>query len=79
MALAVVFQFPTGPGCCCIGAGQVLVLVCAVVHVPPPLFTAAGCIPEIWSHILSGWPSVTDSEVNRNVWGVVCSAALSGL
>src|SRR5687767_1812352 len=20
---------------------------------------------EIWSHILSGWPSVTDSEVNR--------------
>jgi hypothetical protein len=21
---------------------------------------------EIWSAILSGWPSVTDSEVNRN-------------
>ena len=20
---------------------------------------------ETWSHILSGWPSVTDSEVNR--------------
>jgi hypothetical protein len=20
---------------------------------------------EIWSHILSGWPSVTDSEVNK--------------
>ena len=20
---------------------------------------------EIWSHILSGWPSVTDSDVNR--------------
>src|SRR6202007_149263 len=28
--------------------------------------TASSTPSEIWSAILSGWPSVTDSEVNRN-------------
>src|SRR5215207_5517602 len=28
--------------------------------------TASRTPSEIWSAILSGWPSVTDSEVNRN-------------
>src|SRR6185436_13538101 len=28
--------------------------------------TASKTPSEIWSAILSGWPSVTDSEVNRN-------------
>src|SRR5690348_1837826 len=28
--------------------------------------TASRMASEIWSAILSGWPSVTDSEVNRN-------------
>src|SRR6185312_11591823 len=30
------------------------------------LMTASKTPSEIWSAILSGWPSVTDSEVNRN-------------
>src|SRR5438045_2675249 len=30
------------------------------------LITASSTPSEIWSAILSGWPSVTDSEVNRN-------------
>src|SRR5919205_2024205 len=29
--------------------------------------TASSTVSEIWSAILSGWPSVTDSDVNRNV------------
>src|SRR5213082_1402272 len=29
--------------------------------------TASSTPSEIWSAILSGWPSVTDSDVNRNV------------
>src|SRR6058998_1902336 len=28
--------------------------------------TASRIVSEIWSAILSGWPSVTDSEVKRN-------------
>ena len=28
--------------------------------------TASSTPSEIWSATLSGWPSVTDSEVNRN-------------
>src|SRR5579862_4890472 len=28
--------------------------------------TASSTVSEIWSAILSGWPSVTDSDVNRN-------------
>src|SRR5688572_14339069 len=28
--------------------------------------TASSTVSETWSAILSGWPSVTDSEVNRN-------------
>ena len=28
--------------------------------------TASSTVSEIWSAILSGWPSVTDSEVKRN-------------
>ena len=27
---------------------------------------ASSTASEIWSHILSGWPSVTDSEVKKN-------------
>src|SRR3990172_7777875 len=29
--------------------------------------TASSTASEIWSAILSGWPSVTDSDVNKNV------------
>ena len=29
--------------------------------------TASSTASEIWSAILSGWPSVTDSDVNSNV------------
>ena len=32
----------------------------------------------IWSHILSGWPSVTDSDVNRYCGGVDDAHAASG-
>src|SRR5919199_2784243 len=31
--------------------------------------TASRIVSEIWSATLSGWPSVTDSEVNRNSRG----------
>jgi hypothetical protein len=33
---------------------------------PPSVY-----VPDTWSHILSGWPSVTDSDVNRNVCGTL--------
>src|ERR671938_1495482 len=32
--------------------------------------TASRTLSEIWSAILSGWPSVTDSEVKRNSPGM---------
>src|SRR3954468_12523705 len=39
--------------------------------------TASSTPSEIWSAILSGWPSVTDSEVNRYSfsasWGLIGS------
>src|ERR1700735_2957638 len=42
--------------------------------------TASSTPSEIWSAILSGWPSVTDSDVKRNslssIAGRVSSAAL---
>src|ERR687894_167536 len=34
--------------------------------------TASSTPSEIWSAILSGWPSVTDSEVNRNSLSESC-------
>src|ERR687883_1888009 len=34
--------------------------------------TASRTPSEIWSAILSGWPSVTDSEVNRNSLSESC-------
>lgn len=33
------------------------------------VFADCGCVPDTWSQILSGWPSVTDSDVKRNVCG----------
>src|SRR5271155_3297910 len=34
---------------------------------------------EIWSHILSGWPSETDSEVNRkSLSGIIRDCSLQG-
>src|SRR5215213_2189528 len=38
--------------------------------------TASRTPSEIWSQILSGWPSVTDSEVNR--WDSLMAAHPSG-
>src|SRR5215210_3688636 len=42
----------------------------SVSHATRPVgssaITASSTPSEIWSAILSGWPSVTDSEVNRN-------------
>src|SRR5918999_2314228 len=38
--------------------------------------TASRTPSEIWSAILSGWPSVTDSEVNRNSLSESCWVAM---
>src|ERR1700688_2251830 len=46
-------------------------VVTSVSHATRPVgssvSTASSTASEIWSAILSGWPSVTDSEVNRNL------------
>src|SRR5215216_6033078 len=39
--------------------------------------TASSTPSEIWSAILSGWPSVTDSDVNRNSLSDSCWVAMS--
>ena len=41
--------------------------------------TASRTESEIWSAILSGWPSVTDSEVNRNERGAMRRSKATGL
>src|SRR5207344_1954141 len=38
--------------------------------------TASRTPSEIWSQTLSGWPSVTDSEVNRNSFSESCCMVL---
>src|SRR5215467_2537728 len=44
-------------------------VVTSVSHATRPcgswLITSSSTASEIWSAILSGWPSVTDSEVNK--------------
>src|ERR671923_2714062 len=40
--------------------------------------TASRTPSEIWSAILSGWPSVTDSDVNRNSLSERRSLVISG-
>src|SRR5580693_3456679 len=40
-----------------------------------PLSAASTTASEIWSAILSGWPSVTDSEVKRNPLSIAVSCA----
>ena len=37
----------------------------ATLLILSPAKAASSTASEIWSHSLSGWPSVTDSEVNR--------------
>src|SRR5437764_4036116 len=40
--------------------------------------TASSTPSEIWSAILSGWPSVTDSDVNRNSLSDSCWVLMEG-
>src|ERR687896_1463341 len=52
----------------------------SVSHATRPVgssrITASRTPSEIWSAILSGWPSVTDSEVNRNSLSESCWVAM---